>query len=61
MLYLLPLGRPPLVDDAPLKEWRERIAREVKTLFALLRRVGGELREGAAFADGEWSGRYLWP
>lgn len=28
VLHLLPLGRPPLVDDAPLSEWRERIARE---------------------------------
>ena len=46
VLHLLPLGRLPLADDAPLSEWRERIAREVKTLFALLRRVGGELREG---------------
>ncbi len=46
VIHLLPLGRPSLAVDAPLTEWRERIALEVKSLFDLLRLVGAELREG---------------
>lgn len=46
IIHLLPLGQPPLTIDAPLTEWRERVSREVKSLFALLQQVGTELRDG---------------
>lgn len=46
LIHLLPLGQPSLAVDATLTEWRERVAREVKSLFTLLQLVGGELRDG---------------
>ncbi|MCB1921485.1 MAG: SDR family oxidoreductase, partial [Candidatus Competibacteraceae bacterium] len=46
VIHLLPLGQPPLAVDAPLTKWRECMNREVKSLFALLQKVGTELRNG---------------
>ncbi|MCB1777637.1 MAG: SDR family NAD(P)-dependent oxidoreductase, partial [Candidatus Competibacteraceae bacterium] len=46
VIHLLPLGQPPLMINAPLAAWRERVTREVKSLFALLQQVGAELRRG---------------
>ncbi|MER2603780.1 MAG: SDR family NAD(P)-dependent oxidoreductase, partial [Candidatus Competibacter phosphatis] len=59
--HLLPLGRPPLAIDAPLTEWRERMALEVKSVFDLLQLVGAELRDGGRLLTvsglGGWFGR----
>ena len=46
LIHLLPLGQPLLAAGAALTEWRERVAREVKSLFTLLQWVGGDLRDG---------------
>jgi acyl transferase domain-containing protein/NAD(P)-dependent dehydrogenase (short-subunit alcohol dehydrogenase family) len=61
VIHLLPLGRSPLAIDAPLTEWRERMALEVKSVFDLLQLVGAELRDGGRLLTvsglGGWFGR----